>query len=406
MLRAQAVERPLPTVEAALHHLGYVQIDPLNICGRMHDLILRNRVVDYREGDLMRHVHGENEPAPAGDCRSPPQRSDSSDSKRGRMPGATTDSAARETRKPAEARTAFEHHLPDTHLLVAFPLEAWPHLRAAMRERSRHTSAWSGRLTPTERQLAPRLLAEIAQRGPMSSDEFDDRRRAHRVVWGKSSLVKSTLQKLFFHGELLIAERDKHRRRYDLPQRVIPAHIAAQREADPADTARWLVVLKLRQRRLATLKRAELPLVQDLVRPVSVPGCPPLYCLNKDVPVLDSAASAERDDAAVRLLAPLDPLIYDRRLTKQLWQFDYTWEAYTPAAKRVRGHYALPVLAGTELVGHVERKADRVAGKLIVASRSVRRGYSTTAPLDELAAWLGLRRGANRAVRDGPRATA
>ena len=42
------------------------------------------------------------------------------------------------------------------------------------------------------------------------------------------------------------------------------------------------------------------------------------------------------------LLAPLDPLIYDRRLTSALWNFEYTWEVYTPPAKRKRGYYALP----------------------------------------------------------------
>jgi len=84
-------------------------------------------------------------------------------------------------------------------------------------------------------------------------------------------------------------------------------------------------------------------------------------------------------------------LIYDRRLTRELWDFAYTWEAYTPAAKRKRGHYALPVLAGTELVGHVDPKAERAAGRLRVVSRSVRRGHKTAGAVRGLAAFLGLR---------------
>src|SRR4051812_20909922 len=103
---------------------------------------------------------------------------------------------------PAEKRTAFEHHFPHSAVLIAFPLEAWPHLDAAMQARTKRISAWSGRLTPRETELAPRLLAEIAARGPLSSADFDDP-RAGRRVWGQSTLVKTVLQKLFFHGRLL-----------------------------------------------------------------------------------------------------------------------------------------------------------------------------------------------------------
>jgi uncharacterized protein YcaQ len=338
----------------------------------MHDLILRNRVRDYREGDLLRHVHGGESVASA----------------------ATGEPASRSTPfRTSDERTAFEHHMPDrSAILVVFPLEAWPHLRSAMRSRARHISAWSGRLTPKERELAPSLLAEIARRGPMSSDDFDDDRSARQIVWGKSTFVKAVLQKLFFHGELLIAGRNKHRRVYDLPEHVIPAEIRRRADATDDETARWLALLKLRQRRLVTLKRAELPHVEDLVQPIAIDGCPLTYCLASDLPLLKAIATDSAVGVGTRLLAPLDPIIYDRRLTAALWNFDYTWEAYTPAAKRVRGHYALPVLDGLELVGHVEPRADRVNRKLTVGSRAVRRGTRVAPALDELATWLGLRR--------------
>ncbi len=407
MLLAQGLETRFADVAAALSHLGYVQIDPLNICGRMHDLILRNRVAGYREGDLMRHIHA-------------PQNAKRSAKNQPEANAPTLDEAKRPASPPASAaeRVAFEHHHPTTNILVAFPLAAWPHLLGAMRARARSTGAWSGRLTPRERELAPTLLAEIAARGPLGSEDFDDDRRAHRVVWGAATLVKSTLQKLFFHGRLLIAQRDNHRRRYDLPDRVLPAPLLAQPEAPASDTARWLADLKLRQRRLAILTRDEQRAIGNEVQPVTVAGCPTLYCLKEDAPLLEAGEALDRREASspdpasarlgnaapehdrpaggprsqVQLLAPLDPLIYDRRVTAALWHFDYTWEAYTPAAKRVRGHYALPVLAGTELVGHVEPKADRKRGTLVVASRAIRRGYATRDALDELAGWLGLAR--------------
>ncbi|HVU22711.1 MAG TPA: crosslink repair DNA glycosylase YcaQ family protein [Opitutus sp.] len=364
--RALLLDEPAADVAGALHHLGYVQIDPINVCGRMHDLILRNRVRDYREGDLMRHVHGDG------------------------------------TRPAPDARVGFEHHLPGVQqILVAFSLDAWPHLLAAMQARARDRGAWSGRLTPRERELAPRILAELGERGPLGSDDLHDGRRGRRV-WGAATLAKTVLQKLFFHGRVLIAARDGVRRLYDLPERVLPATTLALPEPPAGDTARWLALLKLRQRRLVTLKRTELPHVEDLVQPVMIENCPPLYCLRDDLPLLESTmaelstlnsrlSTAAPAAAPPLLLAPLDPLIYDRRVTAALWDFDYTWEAYTPPHRRTRGHYALPILSGLELVGHVDPKADRLRRKLVVVSRSVRRGHRVAPAVRALARWLGLK---------------
>jgi len=360
--RVHGFDAPFADVAAALAQHGYVQIDPINVCGRMHDLILRNRVHDYREGGLMRHLHGGAAPLPAAQ------------------------------------RTAFEHHLPtQNHILVAFSLEAWPHLRAANLRRTRAHGNWSGKLTARQRALAPRIFAEIAARGPLCSDDIDDD-QTDRHVWGISaSLAKTTLQKLFFHGRLLIARRSgANRRYYDLPERVLPAATLAAPEPTPAESARWFAELKLRQRRLVALKRDELRHVADLVQPVAVAHCPPLFCLRTDAPLLaeiENQASKVENSLSLptHLLAPLDPLIYDRRVTSALWGFDYTWEVYTPPHKRTRGYYALPVLAGTELVGHVDPKADREKKKLVVVSRRVRPGYAAAPPVRGLARFLGLR---------------
>jgi uncharacterized protein len=356
LLRTHLFAVPAPDVATALGHHGYIQIDPINVCGRMHDLILRNRVAGYREGDLMRHLHGEE-----GDPHH------------------------------ASVRTAFEHHLPGSNILVAFPENAWPHLLSEMKARARRAGAWSGRLTTREKAFVPSLLAELAARGPLSSEDLHDGRRSYQG-WGASTLAKTTLQKLFFHGRVLIAARRSQRRYYALPERVLSAATLARPSPDAKETARWLVLLRLRQHRLVALKKAELPLVEDAVQAVVVEGGLRLHCLRED-----AALFADHDDSAPptgdmpRLLAPLDPLIYDRRLTARLWDFSYTWEVYTPAHKRVRGYYALPVLAGDEIVGHIDPKVDREAGRLMIQNRSVRRGYSTVAAVRELARFLGVR---------------
>ncbi len=355
--RAHHVDAPAAGVGEALARHGYVQIDPLNVCGRMHDHILRNRVAGYGEGDLMRHVHG------AADGLGHAQRE----------------------------RRAFEHHLPSSHNLVAFPVEAWPYLTRAMRERAALRSAWMGRLTPREKEFSARILEALAAgRGPVGPEAFEDERKGRRV-WGTATLAKATLQKLFFHGRILIAGRQSNRRLYDLPERVLPGAVLASGERAAEEIERWLAVMRLRQHRMVVLKRDELALVEDLVEAIHVEGCPMLHCLREDLPLLEPDGGAEATGTEPLLLAPLDPLIYDRRLTRLLWGFDYAWEAYTPAPKRKRGYYALPVLSGSELVGHVDLKAERDRGRLRVVSRSVRRGHRTAPAVGRLARFLGLR---------------
>jgi hypothetical protein len=348
MRRATAIGASLADVGTALAHLGYAQIDPINVCGRMHDLVLRNRVAGYREGDLQRHLY--------------PERSE---------------------------RVALEHFLPGQGILAAFPIADWRYLAPHAHERSRTDRGFSGKLDAGERRLARMALAEIAARGPLMPEEI-----AHDEVaesgWGTPArAVKVLLEKLFVHGEVLIAERRGFRRVYDLAERVLPAVMRALPQASLAETRRWRVLSRLRQRRLARLVRADLELVHDAVQAVSVPDCPRLYCLREDLAHFEERAPGEHTDT--RLLAPLDPLIYDRTVTAALWGFDYTWEVYTPPDRRKRGYYALPLLAGTEIVGHVDPKADREAGRLRVMARSVKRGHTSAAAVRELATFLGLR---------------
>ena len=350
MRRAQLLGCGASSISAAVEHLGYIQIDPINVCGRMHDHILRNRVRGYAEDGLMRHLHG-------------------ADSILG----------------PAH-RTAFEHHMPSSDNLVALPLSAWPFLRASMRSRASRPSAWHGRLTPREKEFSAVILERFQSSGVLGPEEFADERKG-RQVWGAATLAKATLQKLFFHGRLLICARRSNRRLYDLPERVLPAAVLAAAEPGAEEIARWEALVRIRQHRLAALTRAELAAAADRVTEVGVEGCPRLFCLSEDEALFEGPPP----DPKPLLLAPLDPLVYDRAVTRKLWDFDYVWEAYTPAHKRRRGYYALPVLAGTGIVGHVDVKADRAARKLAVVSRKLRRGHAAGPALAGLARFLGLK---------------
>jgi uncharacterized protein YcaQ len=205
-------------------------------------------------------------------------------------------------------------------------------------------------------------------------------------------LAKATLQKLFFHGRVLIAARKGSRRFYDLPERVMPASWRTAPRPNGAEIERWLAVNRLRQHRLVCLRRTELSRVADLVQSIRIEGAPLLHCLREDLPLLDLPEPNTKEVAPTPLLlAPLDPLIYDRKITSTLWDFHYRWEVYTPAHRRVRGYYALPVLAETGLVGHADLKSDRARNRLIVMSCRVRRGVKATPAVRTLAHFLGLK---------------
>ncbi|HUG10704.1 MAG TPA: crosslink repair DNA glycosylase YcaQ family protein [Opitutaceae bacterium] len=351
MIHAVRLAAPHASLAAAMDYHGYVQIDPLNICGRMHDLILRSRVAGYREGDLMRHLY-------------------------------------------EGPRVAIECHHPVQGVLAAFNATDWPFLMVKMRERAkRPRNYYHGRMTALEERLAETLLGEIASRGPTGPKDFEPGPR-RRSDWGSgSTLVRKVFEKLFVHGRLVICRRDSFRRVYDLPERVLPPEFLCAPVPTQEEHDQWAMLSVLRQRRLVTLRKRDAALVRAHIAEVKVDGCPAMFCLRSDLPLLEQAAAGGLAEANgdPRLLAPLDPLIYDRRITSGLWNFDYTWEVYTPEAKRVRGYYALPILAGEAIVGHVDPKADRKAGRLRVMSRRAPRGVRVAPAVKGLAAFLGLR---------------
>jgi len=105
-------------------------------------------------------------------------------------------------------------------------------------------------------------------------------------------------------------------------------------------------------------------------------------------------ARAADPDGELRVLAPLDPILWDRELVRLVFGFDYVWEVYKPAERRQWGYYVVPILQGTDLVGRLE--AHREGNDLVVDRRWVEEGRTVDEPayrrmLESLAAFQRTR---------------
>ena len=93
----------------------------------------------------------------------------------------------------------------------------------------------------------------------------------------------------------------------------------------------------------------------------------PLYYLAEDLPLVEAVLSDAIDlSQRLEFLAPLDPMLWDRKLVEAIWDYQYSWEIYTPAEKRKFGYYVLPMLYGERMTGRIEAAADRKAETLVI----------------------------------------
>jgi uncharacterized protein YcaQ len=246
------------------------------------------------------------------------------------------------------------------------------------------------------------LLDRIRAEGPLAASDFESHKG--QSGWWEWSDTKRALEWLFWAGHITTAtRRGSFERVYDLPERVIPADVLARTTPTDADAYRGLIARAAAALGIAT--EAELrdyfrqspsqarPAIQALAEegvliPVEIPGFRHAW-LHRD-------ARRPRKIDARALLAPFDPLIWERDRTERLFGFRYRIEIYVPAEKRQHGYYVLPFLLGDRLVARVDLKADRQAKRLIVQSVHLEPDapqYTQEAlrlELDGMERWLGF----------------
>jgi uncharacterized protein YcaQ len=269
-------------------------------------------------------------------------------------------------------RSIFEYW---THALSYVPTSDLPFHLPAMKAYRENPSAWFDSVRKAEvSAMTRRLKAE----GPLSIRDIDDDELVDKThPWASRKPSKRVLQLMFYQGLVTISAREGMLKTYDLINRHFdwekPPRPATERQVtayllDRALRSQGVVSLDSICHLNAPAKKAVRELIEArvkrrLLRPVIIEGAEKVphwatpEALEAAVPV-----AANR----VHILSPFDPLIIQRKRLKMMFGYDHIFEAYVPAAKRLYGYFALPVLVDDRVVAVIDLKTDRNEGKLLV----------------------------------------
>ncbi len=356
-------------VPAMLRRLGAVQLDTISVLARSHELVAYARL--------------------------------------GTIPRAQVERAYWHPRQPA----AFEYW---SHAACVLPLEEWPFYAFRRRAFARRGLRWH----QSHPEVCERVLARIRAEGALTATELGGAKNGG--AWWDWSDTKIAVEWLLDTGEVICVRRTGWRRVYDLPERVLPADLAALDLSDAQCVARLAGVAA---RALGVVTQADLSDYQRVkhsgmeLRWDGADG-PPLAAAEAAeaaglVPVqiaagrtgparrawadpaaiqpddLNGGSSAKRGRHRTTLLSPFDSLVWDRKRTLRVFGFEHSLEAYVPQAKRIHGYFTMPLLAGGRLVGRVDPAR---SGRTLIARKLSLDKPGAAEPmaqaLAEAAAWV------------------
>ena len=335
-----APPRALPakpeSVMAVVERLGLLQFDPLEVPGaRNHDLTLHARIGGYRREWCEAYLYGPD-------------------------------------------RQLIELYNKSLNIL---PMHELPHYRIAWQRSATH---YQGGILEEQADVAQAILRRLKADGPLSTASFGEHGHAVDWWWAPTRASRAVMEALFVTGRIGIARRDGNRRYYDLIERLVPSRLLEVSESEE-DAMTHRLLSRYRAVGLTTnvgtqtevmysagstaerAQRTERLVEERRLLPVAVDGLKRTrYIIADEEPILELTADPGSVDAAVSFLAPLDPLVWDRRMLRELFGFDYLWEVYVPEAKRKWGYYVLPMLYGDRFVGRIEPRLDRKTKTLAI----------------------------------------
>ncbi len=337
-----------------IRRVGCIQFDPLDIVGRNPELVLQARIADFRPTMLEELLY--------------------------------------QDRKLLDGW--------DKNMSI-YPVEDWPYFSRRREEAARNP----GKSGEAVKAIAPRIREELKARGPLSSLDLDF---DHTVdwAWAPTRLARAALESMYFWGELVIHHRVHTRKVYDLAERHMPEALLSAPEPNPTEeqyhdwyllrrigsvgllwdrpSDAWLEMPgKKAQERKATLTRL---LEQGRLLEIGVEGiAASFYLRSEDKACLDAVLDSDDRLPQAAILAPLDNLLWDRRLVKELFGFEYRWEVYKPVTERQYGYYVLPVLYEDRFVARFEPGREKKTGALVIKQWWWEPGVTPSEPLrDEL----------------------
>ena len=274
--------------------------------------------------------------------------------------------------------------------LSIWPREDWPWFSGYRELSKAHGASFEG-LAALEAQA----VEYIRVHGPVNSNTLPIE---GRIFWhssmhwsgnwcAESPAARSVLEQLYTDGVLLIHHKTGSRKFYDLAEKYFDQALLTAENPCPDEVSflRWRIRRRVGAIGLLWNRRSDAWLgiamtteqrnaafeamaAQGGILEVAAEGIrSPLYMLAEDLSLMRAVQEDAVDlKARLEFLAPLDPMLWDRKLIEALWDYRYSWEIYTPADKRRFGYYVLPMLYGERLIGRIEAAADRKAGTLVV----------------------------------------